>query len=720
MPQLSDIDLSLTDGLILSLLVPVGLYLAYQVYLPGRALGAKLLLAIRCVVLVLLILLMMEPILALTVRNQRKPLLALLVDDSESMQVEQGGATRRDGALAVLGSEAIREIGSKARVSLYRFSEILLPMGWHGVDSLKWDGRATDIAGALDVLGRVTSDEGLVATVMVTDGAHNLGGRPQRAARDLGVPVFAVGVGKEDPPKDLSMVAAVIDPLGYVGRDITISVAIKSTGYDTAQEVIVVEEAGKRLAAQPIKLADGEQSAEFVVTPDTPGRHVYTVSVGPREGEQSAANNKMVLSTKILDGRLRVLVVAGSPSADLAYFRRLLETDANLELEMVVATRPGEWPYRTQELINDPAANDLVVLFDLPAHFLDGVPETRLAAHVKSGGALMVVGGQKALNRAYASSKLGDLLPVTLSGNANSYQEEQFQAEIPRGDALHPILRITEDQLADREEWGELPPLLAFNKNRGARPGALVLLQHPTERVGKRKMPLVVIGRAGKGKTMVVAARTFWRLGPMMLGIGKTDAASRAFWANAAKWLVTEEGVDRVQVVVDKPAYRSGEAVTFQARVLDELLTPLEGARVSISVSDSPAIRQVVLKDLGEGRYRGQMKSGSQGDYRFTVRAERSGEVLGKGTGEFTVGRYSLEYEDVRMNGDLLREVASQSGGRFIRSDALPAVLDSFVFSPQPTTVHFRSRLWGKSWPLFLLVALLSAEWTVRRRRGMI
>ena len=64
---------------------------------------------------------------------------------------------------------------------------------------------------------------------MVTDGAHNMGGRPQRAARDLGVPVFAVGVGKEDPPKDLSMVAAVIDPLGYVGRDITISVAITNS-----------------------------------------------------------------------------------------------------------------------------------------------------------------------------------------------------------------------------------------------------------------------------------------------------------------------------------------------------------------------------------------------------------------------------------------------------------------------------------------------------------
>jgi hypothetical protein len=720
MPQISDFDLSLTDGLLLGLLVPIGVYLAYQVYLPGRGVAARLLLAMRCVVLILLILLMMEPILALTVRNHRKPLLALLIDDSESMRVEQAGSARKDEALEVLGSQIVREIESRARVSLYRFSEILLPMGRQGVDSLKWDGRATDIAGALDVLREVTSDEGLVATVVVTDGAHNLGGRPERAARDLGVPVFVVGVGKEEPPRDLAMVAAVIDPLGYVGRDIKIVVGIKSSGFEAAQDVIVVEESGQRVAIQPVRLTDGEQSAEFTIVPDRPGRHVFTVSVGPREGEQSSANNTMVLSTQILDSRLRVLLVAGAPSADLAYLRRLLEADENLALEMVVGTRPGQWPYRTQALINNPEENDLVILFDLPANIMDGVPVQRLADFVSSGGALMVVGGENSLDRGYASSPLGKLLPISLSGKGSSYQEEQFKVEIPRGGALHPILRITEDPLADRAEWAELPPLQAYNGNRGARPGATVLLYHSVERVGKQKMPLVVIGRAGKGKTMVVAARTFWRFGPMMRGIGKTEAASRAFWTNAAKWLVTEEGVDRVQVMVDKPAYRSGEAITFQARVLDELLNPLEGARVSISVLDSSGGRQVVLKDRGEGRYRGQMKAGSQGDYRFDVRAERGGQQLGKGSGEFTVGRYSLEYEDVRMNGELLRKIAAQSGGRFVRSESLPAVLDSFVFSPQPTTVHYRSRLWGKSWPLFLLVALLAAEWTIRRRRGMI
>jgi len=447
---------------------------------------------------------------------------------------------------------------------------------------------------------------------------------------------------------------------------------------------------------------------------------VFKVSVGPREGEQSTANNAMVLSTQILDSRLRVLLVSGAASPDLAYLRRLLEADENLELEVEVAVRRGEWAYRMQESLGNPKAYDLVVLADLPASNIAGVAEQGLVEYVNSGGALMVIGGEDALNSGYAASPLAAILPIVLLDKKSTYTVEPFQVELPREATLHPILRITDDPLADRVEWAELPPLLAFNATAGLQPGATVLWSHPVERIGKRKMPLAAIGRSGSGKSMVVAARTFWRFGPMMRGIGKTDAASQAFWKHVVKWLVTEEGVDRVQVVVDKPAYRSGEAIVFQARVLDELLSPLEGARVSVSVADSAGLRRVILKDRGAGRYSGQMKAGAQGDYRFTVSAERGGEELGKGSGEFTVGRYSLEYEDVRMNAELLRKIATQSGGQFIRGETLPAALDTLVFSPQPTTVHYRSRLWGRSWPMFVLVALLAAEWTLRRRRGMV
>ncbi len=715
-----DFDLSLTDGLLLGLLIPVCAYLAYLVYRPGAAgrRTARWLLALRGVAFVLLLVLMMEPILAVTVQKQRNPLVAFLVDNSESMRVEEEGRPRRDGVLDLLKHEVVRDLEAQARVVWYRFSDGLHPMSGAGVDSLGWDGRATDIAGALDALGEATAGEGLVAAFLISDGGHNLGGRPERAALDLGAPVFAVGVGDPEPPKDLALVSAVIDPLGYVGREISISVGLKASGFDGAQDLMVVEEGGERIAVEPVTLSDGEQTVGFKVRPEGAGRHVYRISMAPQSGERSPENNVVMVSTEVLESRVRALMVAGGPSADLAYLRRCLEADSNLELEVVVATRPGEWSYRVREMLSRPEDRDLVILFDLPRAILSGTPERRLAAFVRSGGGMLVVGGPE--HQGYALSPLAEVLPLEFFEGDNTYRADSFQAEITQAASRHPILRISDDPLSDRSEWAELPPLLAYALTRGARPGAVVLVQHPVERVGGRKMPLVGVTRAGAGKTMAVAFRTFWRFGLMMWGVGKTERVSQAFWSNAVRWLVTREDVARLRAVADKPIYRSGEPVTFYAQVFDELLQPQEEARVTISVAQGGDVREAVLRDEGEGRYSGRMGGLPQGDYPFRVRAVKGAVDLGEGTGRFTVGRYSLEYEEVRMNAELLRGLAANSGGAFVTPDAFPAAVRDLPLAPQPVTVLYRSRLWGQTWPLFTLVCLLAVEWTVRRRRGMV
>ncbi len=718
--HLSDFDLALTDGLLLGLLIPVCIYLAYQVYRPGagRWRGAWWLMVLRGLAFVLLLALMMEPTLAVTVQRQRNPLVAFLVDNSESMQVEEGGKARRDKALDLLQGDAVRDLEARARVVRYRFSDALHPLSEAGVDSLLWDGRATDIAGALDALREVTAGEGLVAAFSISDGAHNLGGRPERAAVDLGAPIFAVGIGDAEPPKDLALVSAVIDPLGYVGREISISVGLKVSGFGGVQDLLVLEEGGRRVAAEPITLSEGEQTVRFQVRPERAGRHAYRISMAPQPGERSRENNLVIVSTEVLESRVRVLMVAGSPSVDLAYLRRCLEADPNLELEVVFATWSGEWSYRMRDLLSRPDDRDLVILFDLPRAILSGTPERRLAAFVRAGGGVLVVGGE--IHQGYALSPLAEVLPLAFSGEDHTYRVDPFQVEIPKAAYRHPILRISDDPLADRLEWAELPPLLAYNQNRGVRPGAVVLLQHPTERVGNKKMPLVAVTRAGAGKAMAVAFRTFWRFGLMMWGIGKTDVISQTFWGNAVRWLVIREDVARVRAVPDKPIYRSGEPVTFHAQVFDELLQPQQGATVTVLVAQDGDVREVALKDEGEGRYSGRMGGMLQGDYAFQVRAVKGAADLGGGTGRFTVGRYSLEYEEVRMNAELLQDLAANSGGAFVRPDAFPAAVRDLSLAPQPVTVRYRSRLWGQAWPFFLLVCLLAVEWTVRRRRRMI
>lgn len=720
--HLSDLDLSLRDGLWLGLLAPVCVYLAWQVYRTGiRGFRlARWLLVFRCAVFLFLLALMMEPVLALTLRRERKPLLAVMVDDSESMRIEDDGRRRGDLAIELLKSGVFEALESRARVARYRFSEWLAPLPPAGPDSLRFDGRATDLAAALDLLREETTGEGMVAAVLISDGAHNLGARPERAALELGAPVYSVGVGNTDAPKDAAVVSAVCDPMVYVGRALSITAGLKSSGCEGANSLLVVEEEGRRVAEAPVTLTDGEQEVRFTVTPERAGRRVYRIHLASLPGERATANNSAVVSAEVIESRLRVRIVAGSPSADLAYLRRVLDANENLQVELLFAGRTGEWPFRMRTELTEPDTSGLLVLVDLPGEIISGQTGRRLAEYVESGGAMLVVGGRSGFNGTYARSPIARVLPVVCAQDADTYREASFRIELPRSGSVHSVLRISDDPLADRQAWSDLPPLLACNVNGGLQGDAETLIHHPIERVGGEKMPLVAVRRAGRGKVMAVAVRTFWRLGLMMWGVGKNDEVSKAFWTNSVQWLVKREDVDRVQVEVDKPVYRSGAPVTFHARIFNELLQPQAGARVAVSVVDEGRLRQTILDDEGQGRYRGQMKAGAQGEYGFEVRARAGGVDLGRATGRFTVGRYSLEFEDMRMNRALLESIAAQSGGAYAPPDGLSALLDDLDLAPQAVAESHRARLWGKPWPLFVLIVLLTVEWTARRSRGMI
>jgi len=311
-------------------------------------------------------------------------------------------------------------------------------------------------------------------------------------------------------------------------------------------------------------------------------------------------------------------------------------------------------------------------------------------------------------------------LPLRFEKSTATLQEAAFGVVLPDVERRHPVMRFSDDPLSDRDAWATLPPLLSHNRVAGASDQATVLIAHATERINGHPMPLVAVQQAGRGKTMAVAFHTFWRYGLMMWGMGKTDAVSQAFWKNAVRWLVSREDVSRVRASVDQPNYRSGEPVAVHAQVFDGLMNPLSGASVQVVVPDSAGRREVLLRDAGNGRYTGVLGGFEQGDYTFRIRATAPGGIAEEGEGHFTVGRYSLEYETVRLNAELLTEIAGHSGGRYLTPNDLSEHLAGLELAPEPVTEYRRVRLWGQRWPLFVLVGLLGLEWIARRRRGMI
>ncbi len=711
-----DFFLSVSDGVILGFFALVLLFLAYLGYRSDlRGLGAYLL-ALRVAVLVLVVVLLMAPILALRIQTHRNPLVAVLVDTSESMRLIDGDHNRNKVALEVLNNPALQALSKRTRVEFFQFADGLQPINNTG--DLTWNGRATDIAKALDVLREQTKGNGLALAVLISDGGQNRGGQPERAAAELNVPVLVVGIGDPMAQKDVAISSAVVDPLGYMGRPLILQVRVRTTGFDQGHALLRVATNGREIAEKNMVLLEGEQIHDFELNPDRPGRYAYEISVAPQPGERTVENNRMLVSTEVLESRLRLLVLSGSPSADLAYLLRVLRADPNLDLQVFIRQQPTGWTKEVQTAFADLNRQDAVVLINVPQAELAGKPEQDLVVYVKKGGALLAIGGDAAFDARYAMSPLSDVLPLRFEKLGRTLVDASFGVELP--ESRHPIMRISSDPLADREAWAALPPLLSYNRISGVADQATVLIRHDLERLNGQPMPLVAVMRVGPGKTMAVAFHSFWRYGLMMWGIGKNDALSQAFWKNAVRWLVTRDEMSRVRVTTEQSTYRSGEDVVVYAQVFDPLMQPMTDAQVKAVVQDSNGVREVILRDGGDGRYSGRLGGFPQGDYACVVHAVTRDGLMEEGIGHFTVGRYSLEYETVRMDAELLREIASHSGGQFVLPKGVTEALTHWELMPEPVVENYKLRLWGHRWPLFVLVGLLALEWIVRRRRGMI
>jgi hypothetical protein len=78
-----------------------------------------------------------------------------------------------------------------------------------------------------------------------------------------------------------------------------------------------------------------------------------------------------------------------------------------------------------------------------------------------------------------------------------------------------------------------------------------------------------------------------------------------------------------------------------------------------------------------------------------------------------------FEQQNPFPNHSLLRDLATGSGGKTLRSaEELAAVLNDVPANVGPPIIR-RSPLWSNGWLLSLLLGLLTAEWCWRRYLGL-
>ena len=166
-------------------------------------------------------------------------------------------------------------------------------------------------------------------------------------ARSKAVPVYTVGVGNEEPLRDLALFDTLVDDVAFVDDPINFTSKLKATGFNGKQAEVVLKQAGsdKVLSRQEIAIASDSEpiKLELTYTPTAIGEFDYVFEVKPLPKEFRLDNNREVRHVSVRKEKIRVLLVDSVPRYEFRYLKNLLERDKTVELTTVLQEADPEY-----------------------------------------------------------------------------------------------------------------------------------------------------------------------------------------------------------------------------------------------------------------------------------------------------------------------------------------------------------------------------------------
>ena len=705
--------------------------------LPGRL--RALLAAARIIVFLLIIVCLLRPRLAFEHVTEYQACAVVLADISTSMEAKDcpPEGSRYEALKAIL-DDNVNRINKIRQKCDYRFATFAGTFQRAETRPEAPSGARTNLGHAFAEVMRDLRGAPTAGIVLLSDGRNNGQVDPIRAAKQLGVPVFAVRLGAAkgssvftdssiqtfDCPERIFVdnIAVVTVRAAYDGPEVNAPTNVTLKAYDKSGEDSGAKgEPSFHRTQQITTPKPGKtEDVEFEYQPETEGIKRLVATVTPADKDANVRNNTKEIFVRASKSALRVLLVEGEVRWEYKFLRRAIAAAANIKLMAVNAFLAGESD--SSKLLpgqeKDWAGLSLIVLGDIPAGRFTPSQLARIKKFVADGGALLMIGGFNTLGPGgYGSTPVAQVLPVDVK--ESDAQTLDALRVVPTEDGLeHNILAFgpTEET---RKIWESLPPLSGYTKVTGVKPAARVLVRTPGND------PILVVQNYEKGRTAVFAADTTWR---WIFNQGKFARYHKAFWRQLVQWL-TKSGYGGVGGGIwcetDRLRYLTGDTPVLTVRASGKKVENAKisavisgpGMKINMRIADRPGQHVLGLPE--------PMKKSGAYEITVTARIPESAKAKGEKDLEaktrFVVQEIDIENENPGADPKLLAQVAAVTGGAsFEREDASQAfqkILDGADIGKKVVDTY--RRLWDNMYMYFALGGLLCVEWIVRKRKGL-
>ena len=681
-------------------------------------------LLLRLATLTLLILLAFNPSWVARSEVAVHSTLAILLDTSPSMglSANSGKRSRLDEARALLLEGAkplLQSLAEKFEVRLYELGESLKAIKPGDLSGLKTGEKEGDLPGALEKLAGNNS-----LALLFSDGKREWGG-----FSTSNLPIFTLPLGDPEKYRDILIKTVKAPALAFRGREVTIDVAVKGYGYPGLKLPVALMEGEKLITAKDLRLDDrtGEGTLSVSFTPQEVGSRTLSVSIPSQLEENVTSNNQATFPLKVVRDKIRILMVTGAPSMNYRFLRMALKNDPSIDLlSFVILRTPANIlnvPLQEQSLIPFPVETlfgkemksfDILVFDNFVHHpyfrpsYLESVRD-----FVQGGGSLAIIGGPNFYGEGgFIGTAIEEILPVRWAGR-EGYRRSPFRVKLTRIGSLHPLPRLSLLEGENCNLWEEMPPLDGVNPLRAKSSGTILL-----ESADENSWPILTLGNYGKGRVSVLATDSAWKWYMGNVAQGKGPWAYQRLTERWVRWLAQDPSLDPIQLILPERDGTIGQEMELRISVHEDALFAKSREAVSISVFNPDGAKiEAQLKPSGQkGEFLASFRPEKVGTYK--VKVETQG---GQREESLFIGR-SLQNFDGFPHHEQLKKISASTGGKILTaSDAIIDELEQYgKKSRKRFIVESGFPLWGNAYIFILLIGLLTVEWYLRRRWGLI
>jgi hypothetical protein len=736
-----------TASLVATLIVAVVVALAVLTYrrvrvTEGRLRDRIILTSLRVAALALVLFCLFRPTLIVRAAVDQQNVVAVLLDDSRSMQIPDWGGKPRGAFVkeqfGTLESPLLKGLSDRFLVRVFRFSSTATRMG--SANEMNFSGPQTKLGSALDGARDELAGLPVAGVVLVTDGADTSEASIDPALLAMKaqkIPVFTVGVGSEQLPRDVQIDRVSTPRAVLKDASLLVDVVVRNTGYGGRSVTVDVEDEGRIIGSEKVQLPSDGSPAQVRVRAiaSESGPRLFKFKVSPQEGELVTQNNVRESLVNVRDAREQILYFEGEPRFEMKFLRRAVVDDKNLEVVALQRTADnkymrlfGDEPEDPEELVGGfPKTREELfkyrglILGSVEAGVFSGDQLQMIAEFVeRRGGGL---GGPRSFGEGgYGGTPIADALPLLIDPRTRASEPAplaRLKITPTRPGQAHAVTQIAESEAASTTRWNELPQVTAVNAALPTKPGATVLLNGTDER--GRTQPVLSWQRYGRGKSIALTAQDTW-LWQMHASIPLEDQTHEHYWRQLLRWLV-DGAPDVVDVRTTSDRIEPGDVVTVEAAVVDKRFVELNDATVVATIARPNGTTMTVpLQWTGErdGQYRGTFVSTEAGAYEINVDATRGGgQPVGSGVAYVRAAASEAEYFDPTMHAAPLRRIAEETGGKFYTSDTAKGIAEDVRYAGRGVTSVEERELWNMPIILITLMGIVCAEWGYRRMVGL-